>query len=42
MHPMEIVEAIDMLEEILKVVPDDDPMNIEAQKNSTLFFNIVL
>eukprot|EP00253_Pinus_taeda_P007579 PITA_07579 len=42
MHPMEIVEAIDRLQERLKVVPGDDPMSIEAQKNATLFFNILL
>ncbi|KAJ3693705.1 hypothetical protein LUZ60_009185 [Juncus effusus] len=42
MHPMEIVEAIDKLTERLKVVPGDDPMSIEAQKNATLFFNILL
>ena len=42
MHPMEIVEAIDKLQERLRVVPDDDPMSIEAQKNATLFFNILL
>ncbi|KAH9322462.1 hypothetical protein KI387_017101, partial [Taxus chinensis] len=42
MHPMEIVEAIDKLQERLKVVPGDDLMSIEAQKNATLFFNILL
>eukprot|EP01018_Ginkgo_biloba_P010814 Gb_06029 [translate_table: standard] len=42
MHPMEIIEAIDKLQERLKVVPGDDPMSIEAQKNATLFFNILL
>lgn len=42
MHPMEIVEAIDKLQERLKVVPGDDAMSIEAQKNATLFFNILL
>uniref|UniRef100_A0A0D9XW28 DNA-directed RNA polymerase subunit n=1 Tax=Leersia perrieri TaxID=77586 RepID=A0A0D9XW28_9ORYZ len=42
MHPMEIVDAIDKLEERLKVVPGDDAMSIEAQKNATLFFNIML
>ncbi|CAD6341703.1 unnamed protein product [Miscanthus lutarioriparius] len=42
MHPMEIVEAVDKLQERLKVVPGDDPMSIEAQKNATLFFNILL
>lgn len=41
MHPMEIVEAIDRLQERLKVVPGDDLMSIEAQKNATLFFNIL-
>ena len=30
MHPMEIVEVIDRLQEILRVVPSDDPMSIEA------------
>jgi DNA-directed RNA polymerase II subunit RPB1 len=42
MHPMEIVEAIDKLQERLKVVHGDDAMSIEAQKNATLFFNIHL
>ncbi|CAA6666730.1 unnamed protein product [Spirodela intermedia] len=42
MHPMEIVEAVDKLQERLKVVPGDDMMSIEAQKNATLFFNILL
>lgn len=42
MHPMEIVEAIDKLQERLKVVPGEDLMSMEAQKNATLFFNILL
>ncbi|KAK1262285.1 DNA-directed RNA polymerase II subunit RPB1 [Acorus gramineus] len=42
MHPMEIVEAVDELQERLKVVPGDDLMSMEAQKNATLFFNILL
>ena len=42
MHPMEIVEAIDKLQERLKVVPGEDPLSVEAQKNATLFFNILL
>ncbi|XP_078178379.1 DNA-directed RNA polymerase II subunit RPB1-like [Carex rostrata] len=42
MHPMEIVEAIDKLQERLKVVPGDDFLSIEAQKNATLLFNILL
>ncbi|EES09829.1 hypothetical protein BDA96_05G145200 [Sorghum bicolor] len=42
MHPIEIVEAIDKLQERLKVVPGDDAISIEAQKNATLFFNIHL
>uniref|UniRef100_R7W504 DNA-directed RNA polymerase subunit n=1 Tax=Aegilops tauschii TaxID=37682 RepID=R7W504_AEGTA len=42
MHPMEIVEAMDKLQERLKVVPGDDAMSIEAQKNATLLFNILL
>uniref|UniRef100_K3ZN27 DNA-directed RNA polymerase subunit n=1 Tax=Setaria italica TaxID=4555 RepID=K3ZN27_SETIT len=42
MHPMEIVEAIDKLQERLKVVHGDDALSIEAQKNATLFFNIHL
>ncbi|KMZ61970.1 DNA-directed RNA polymerase [Zostera marina] len=41
-HPMEIVEAIDKLQERLKVVPGDDLISLEAQKNATLFFNILL
>ncbi|KAL6222224.1 hypothetical protein ACLB2K_005616 [Fragaria x ananassa] len=42
MHPMEIVEAIDKLQERLRVVPGDDLLSVEAQKNATLFFNILL
>uniref|UniRef100_A0A803NGC0 DNA-directed RNA polymerase subunit n=1 Tax=Cannabis sativa TaxID=3483 RepID=A0A803NGC0_CANSA len=42
MHPMEIVEAVDKLQERLKVVPGDDLLSVEAQKNATLFFNILL
>ncbi|KAH9626354.1 hypothetical protein KSS87_010048 [Heliosperma pusillum] len=42
MHPMEIVEAVDKLQERLKVVPGDDFLSMEAQKNATLFFNILL
>ncbi|KAL3377839.1 hypothetical protein AABB24_003973 [Solanum stoloniferum] len=42
MHPMEIVEAVDKLQERLKVVPGDDYLSMEAQKNATLFFNILL
>ena len=30
MHPMEIVEEIDRLQERLRVVLGDDPMSIEA------------
>ncbi|CAM6128982.1 unnamed protein product [Calypogeia fissa] len=42
MHPMEIVEAVDKLQERLKVVPGDDGISMEAQKNATLFFNCLL
>lgn len=42
MHPMEIVEAVDKLQERLKVVPGEDGLSVEAQKNATLFFNILL
>ncbi|XP_058185181.1 DNA-directed RNA polymerase II subunit RPB1-like isoform X2 [Rhododendron vialii] len=42
MHPMEIVEAVDKLQERLKVVPGDDLISIEAQRNATLFLNILL
>ena len=42
MHSMEIVEATDMLQERLRVVLGDEPMSIEAQKDATLFFNILL
>ncbi|KAG5542486.1 hypothetical protein RHGRI_022133 [Rhododendron griersonianum] len=42
MHPMEIVEAVDKLQERLKVVPGDDLLSMEAQKNATTFFNILL
>lgn len=42
MHPMEIVEAVDKLQERLKVVPGDDLISMEAQKNATLLFNILL
>ncbi|KAK7395062.1 hypothetical protein VNO78_15604 [Psophocarpus tetragonolobus] len=42
MHPMEIVEAIDKLQERLNVVPGEDPLSQEAQKNASLLFNILL
>ncbi|KAL0411767.1 UNVERIFIED_CONTAM: DNA-directed RNA polymerase II subunit RPB1 [Sesamum latifolium] len=42
MHPMEIVEAVDKLQERLKVVVGDDYLSMKAQKNATLFFNILL
>ncbi|KAL3689206.1 hypothetical protein R1sor_015515 [Riccia sorocarpa] len=42
MHPMEIVESVDRLQEKLKVVTGDDPISMEAQKNATLFFNCLL
>ncbi|XP_040371173.1 DNA-directed RNA polymerase II subunit RPB1 isoform X1 [Rosa chinensis] len=42
MQPMEIIEAIDNLQERLKVVPGDDLLSVEAQNNATLFFNILL
>ncbi|KAF3658996.1 hypothetical protein FXO38_12888 [Capsicum annuum] len=42
MHPMEIVEAVDKLQERLKVVPGNDYLNMTVQKYATLFFNIFL
>ncbi|XP_057856467.2 DNA-directed RNA polymerase II subunit RPB1 [Cryptomeria japonica] len=42
MHPVEVVEALDKLQEKLIIVPGSDPLSIEAQKNATLFFNILL
>ena len=42
MQPMEIIEAVDELQERLKVVPGDDFLSKEAQTNATLFFNILL
>ncbi|KAF8022821.1 hypothetical protein BT93_F0363 [Corymbia citriodora subsp. variegata] len=42
MHPVKVVEAIDKLQERLKVVCGEDPLSVEAQKNATLFFNILL
>ncbi|WCJ32728.1 DNA-directed RNA polymerase II subunit RPB1 [Euphorbia peplus] len=41
-HPMEAVESVDKLQERLKVVPGDDALSVEAQKNATLFFGILL
>ncbi|KAF3639064.1 hypothetical protein FXO38_22876 [Capsicum annuum] len=41
-HPMEIIEVVDKLQERLKVVPGDDYLRMAAQKNATLFFNILL
>ncbi|KAH8508169.1 hypothetical protein H0E87_010337 [Populus deltoides] len=41
-HPMEAVEAVDKLQERLKVVPGEDLLSVEAQKNATLFFGILL
>ncbi|CAD5180600.1 unnamed protein product [Musa acuminata subsp. malaccensis] len=42
MHPMEIVDAVDKLQERLKVVPGDDFLSMEAQRNATLLFGILL
>ncbi|KAK3014995.1 hypothetical protein RJ639_007248 [Escallonia herrerae] len=42
LNPLEIVTAVDNLQERLKVVPGDDLISLEAQKNATLFFNILL
>lgn len=42
LHPMEIVEAVDKLQARLRVVDGVDPISIEAQKNATLLFNILL
>ncbi|KAK7289789.1 hypothetical protein RIF29_03733 [Crotalaria pallida] len=41
-YPMEIVEAIDQLQDRLKVVPGEDLLSQEAQKNANLLFNILL
>ncbi|KAK7274223.1 hypothetical protein RIF29_15304 [Crotalaria pallida] len=40
-YPMEIVEATDQLQDRLKVVPGEDLLSQEAQKNATLLFNIL-
>ncbi|KAK3025186.1 hypothetical protein RJ639_043072 [Escallonia herrerae] len=37
-----IVEDVDKLQERLKIVTGDDAMSMEAQKNATLFFSILL
>ncbi|PWA79497.1 RNA polymerase II large subunit [Artemisia annua] len=42
MHPLEIVGAVDKLQERLRVVHGDDLLSIEVQKNATLLFNIHL
>ncbi|MED6135270.1 DNA-directed RNA polymerase II subunit rpb1 [Stylosanthes scabra] len=42
MDPIEIIDAVDKLQERLKVVPGDDLLSQEAQKNATLLFNILL
>ncbi|MBA0819442.1 hypothetical protein Gohar_019463, partial [Gossypium harknessii] len=42
LHPVEIVDSVDKLQERLKVVPGADPLSVEAQKNATLFFCILL
>ncbi|GKC40857.1 DNA-directed RNA polymerase II subunit 1, partial [Tanacetum coccineum] len=42
MHPMEIVGAVDKLQERLRVVHGDDLLSIKAQTNATLLFNIHL
>ncbi|RZR76521.1 hypothetical protein BHM03_00001335 [Ensete ventricosum] len=42
MHPMEIVDAVDKLQERLKVVAGDDFLSTEAQRNATLLFGILL
>ncbi|MED6215213.1 DNA-directed RNA polymerase II subunit rpb1, partial [Stylosanthes scabra] len=41
MEPIEIIDAVDKLQERLKVVPGDDLLSQEAQKNATLLFNIL-
>lgn len=40
MHPLEIVGAVDKLQERLWVVHGDDFLSIKAQNNATLLFNI--
>ncbi|KAL4361846.1 hypothetical protein GQ457_04G021960 [Hibiscus cannabinus] len=42
LHPVEIVDSVDKLQERLKVVPGTDPLSVEAQKNAILFFGILL
>ncbi|KAM3233868.1 hypothetical protein P3L10_019227 [Capsicum annuum] len=42
MHHVEIVEAVDKLQERLKVAPGNDYLSMAAQKYATLFFNILL
>nr|GEY79323.1 DNA-directed RNA polymerase II subunit 1 [Tanacetum cinerariifolium] len=42
MHPLEIVGAVDKLQEHLRVIHGDDLLSIKAQKNATLLFNIHL
>nr|GFB84971.1 DNA-directed RNA polymerase II subunit 1 [Tanacetum cinerariifolium] len=42
MHPLEIMGAVDKLQERLRVVHGDDLLSIEAQRNATFLFNIHL
>ncbi|MED6113234.1 DNA-directed RNA polymerase II subunit rpb1 [Stylosanthes scabra] len=42
MDPIEIIDAVDKLQERLKVVPGDDLLSQEAQKNAILLFDILL
>ncbi|CAI9115645.1 OLC1v1016609C1 [Oldenlandia corymbosa var. corymbosa] len=42
MNPIEVVDAVDKLQERLTVVHGDDYLSKEAQKNATDFFNILL
>eukprot|EP00897_Mesotaenium_endlicherianum_P002261 jgi/Mesen1/2062/ME000150S01157 len=42
MYPMDVIEALDRLQERLIVVPGEDPISKEAQKNATQFFLCLL
>ncbi|CAI5984210.1 unnamed protein product [Closterium sp. NIES-65] len=42
LSPLDVIDAVDKLQQRLMVVVGDDPLSREAQENATLFFKILL
>ena len=42
LSPVEVAEAVRKLSHRLVVVPGDDPLSVEAQRNATVLFNVLL